>query len=265
MGESPWRFESSQPHFHVHPPERVELALALAREGLTHSEIARRTGVSRWSIRDWIANGPPGRRGRDGPACPTCRGDLHRFDDLPPAYAYLLGLYLGDGTISKHPRQVYKLRIFLDRKYPGIVDECSAAMRVVMPANRVGRRLSKDNCFEVYSYSRSWPCLFPQCGPGMKHTRPIFLSDWQQAHAIREPGLLLRGLIHSDGCRFENTGSGGWRCPRYSFSNASDDIRRIFCDACDLLGLHWTVAPRTVYVSRKADVARLDEFVGPKS
>jgi hypothetical protein len=31
-------------------------------------------------------------------------------------------------------------------------------------------------------------------------------------------------------------------------------------------GLHWTVArPYTVYVSRKADVARLDEFVGPKS
>jgi hypothetical protein len=53
--------------------------------------------------------------------------------------------------------------------------------------------------------------------------------------------------------------------PRYLFTNASDDIRGIFCDACDLLGLHWTEAPRTVYVSRKADVARMDEFVGPKS
>jgi hypothetical protein len=29
--------------------------------------------------------------------------------------------------------------------------------------------------------------------------------------------------------------------------------------------LRWSLAPRTVYVSRKADVARLDEFVGPKS
>jgi hypothetical protein len=28
----------------------------------------------------------------------------HRFDELPPAYVYLLGLYLGDGCISGHPR-----------------------------------------------------------------------------------------------------------------------------------------------------------------
>jgi hypothetical protein len=30
------------------------------------------------------------------------------------------------------------------------------------------------------------------------------------------------------------------------------------------LGLRYTFAPSTVYVSRKADVALLDEFVGPK-
>jgi hypothetical protein len=77
--------------------------------------------------------------------------------------------------------------------------------------------------------------------------------------------LLLRGLIHSDGSRFINTGRGGWSCPRYVFNNASADIREIFCAACDLLGLRWTTAPRAVYVSRKADVARLDEFVGPKA
>ena len=45
----------------------------------------------------------------------------------------------------------------------------------------------------------------------------------------------------------------------------SDDVRAIFCHACDLLGVRWTTAPRTVYVSRKADVALLDEFIGPKS
>jgi hypothetical protein len=91
------------------------------------------------------------------------------------------------------------------------------------------------------------------------------LTAWQQALVLRTPELLLRGLIHSDGCRFENTGRGGWRNARYSFSNYSDDIRGIFCQACDMLGLRWTSAPRTIYVSRKADVARMDEFVGPKA
>jgi hypothetical protein len=52
--------------------------------------------------------------------------------------------------------------------------------------------------------------------------------------------------------------------PRYSFSNRSADARRIFCDACDVLGLRWTAAPDTIYISRKADVARMDEFIGPK-
>ncbi len=60
-----------------------------------------------------------------------------------------------------------------------------------------------------------------------------------------------------------NTGR-NWAYPRYSFSNRSADIRAIFCAACDALDLHWTLAPHTVYVSRMRDVARLDEFVGPK-
>lgn len=55
-----------------------------------------------------------------------------------------------------------------------------------------------------------------------------------------------------------------WRSPRYSFRNRSDDIGAIFCNACDLLGAV-TTAPHTVYVSRKADVSRLDEFIGPKA
>jgi hypothetical protein len=44
-----------------------------------------------------------------------------------------------------------------------------------------------------------------------------------------------------------------------------EDIIGIFCNACDLIGVHWTKSgSRTIYVSRKADVARLDEFIGPK-
>jgi len=73
------------------------------------------------------------------------------------------------------------------------------------------------------------------------------------------------GLIHSDGCRFQNTGR-NWSWPRYSFMQVSDDIRRIFCEACDLIGVRWTASGKhTVYVSRKADVARLDDFIGPKA
>jgi hypothetical protein len=75
--------------------------------------------------------------------------------------------------------------------------------------------------------------------------------------------LLLRGLIHSDGCRSVNTGRNS-SCPRYSFVNRSDDIRQIFCDACERAGVGSADATGRVYVPRKADVELVDQFIGPK-
>lgn len=102
-------------------------------------------------------------------------------------------------------------------------------------------------------------------------TLEMDLAEWQQELAKRWPEQLIKGLIQSDGCRSYSTSRSGWRQPRYAFSNVSTDITSIFCSACDCLGLCWTVsfptneaAAVSIYVSRKADVARLDEFVGPK-
>lgn len=99
---------------------------------------------------------------------------------------------------------------------------------------------------------------------GPKHLRPIVLAGWQDALVEQWPQLLLRGLIHSDGCRFQNTGRCGWSNPRYKFTNYSPDIHDIFRATCGRLSVRWTSAPHTTYVSRKVDVARLDEFIGPK-
>jgi Homeodomain-like domain len=241
----------------------VDQSLALAAEGLTISEVARRVEVPRSTVRDWLAGRLPAAWHRGGTSCVDC-GGLHDLDGLPPSYVYLLGMYLGDGCLSAHPRGVFKLRISLDARYPGIAEECERAMRAVMPANRIGR-VGYGTWHELYSYSKHWPCLFPQHGPGRKHEREIALTAWQNRHVARWPSLLLRGLIQSDGCRFQNTGR-GWSHPRYAFANLSEGIRTIFCEACDLMGLHWTASgEKTIYVSRKADVAELDRFVGPKT
>ena len=40
----------------------------------------------------------------------------------------------------------------------------------VMPKNRIGH-VGYGTWQELYSYSKSWPCLFPQHGPGRKHER----------------------------------------------------------------------------------------------
>ena len=135
----------------------------------------------------------------------------------------------------------------------------------------IGRRpgvTGKAGCVDVSSGSKQWPCLFPQHGPGPKHLRRIALTDWQQAIVDEHPTGLLRGLIHSDGCRSLNrvvVRGREYAYPRYTFSNVSDDIKRIFCDACDALGIEWRrMNAKNISVARRASVARLDEFVGPK-
>lgn len=255
----------------VHPATSVQAALDMAARGLSATEIGRVLDCPRSTVRAWLTPTARSADGRDATCCSGC-GAVHLTAETEPAaYAYLLGLYLGDGCISAHARGVFRLRIALDTRYPGIIEECRVALSAVAPRNKVGVRLRSggfetskpDSNVELSEYAKWWPCVLPQHGRGRKHERPIVLEGWQERLVDEHPGRLLRGLIHSDGCRFVNTGT-NWRSPRYSFSNRSADIRQIFCGACDRLGLRWTLAPHTVYVSRKDDVARLDEFVGPK-
>jgi hypothetical protein len=114
---------------------------------------------------------------------------------------------------------------------------------------------------------------FPQHGPGPKHSRPIELAPWQRALTHAHPAALVRGLIHSDGCRtvnrFKTTLPSGrvadYEYPRYFFSNLSEDIRAIFCEHCELLGVRWTQSnPRNISISHRDSVAILERVVGPK-
>lgn len=128
---------------------------------------------------------------------------------------------------------------------------------------------TRDRSVTITSYSRSWPCLLPHHGPGKKHERPIALAPWQETHVNRAPGALLRGLVHSDGWRGQNrvTVKGkDYSYSRYQFSNRSHDIRRVFTDACDRLGIAWRPWGRWhISVARREAVALLDHHVGPKS
>jgi len=255
--------------FVTHRRATVKQALRLKEQGVPACQIGSSLGVPRKTVADWLAGRVP-LHPRSSPIehCAACDGPGHSFEGLPASYAYLLGLYLGDGCIARHPRGVYRLRISLDTRYPDLVREAAHTMAVIMPASRVGRVLHGARCIEVCSYSKAWPCLLPQHGPGQKHERSIRLTEWQERIVHGVPGLLLRGLIHSDGCRFVNTGRGGWRAPRYSFVNRSAQILDLFCFACDRLGIRWTTTASpskgTVYVSRQEDVELLDLYVGPK-
>jgi hypothetical protein len=254
------------------PPETVNEALTLLDGGLNDCEVARRIQVPRSTVRGWCVERDAAQV-RIGNVAKSPRdncGVEHEFSVLPGrAYAYLLGMYLGDGCISAAPRGVWKLRITLDSKYPRIVAECQAAMKEVLPANKPGVcRSAQGRWTEVYAYSKHWPCLIPQHGPGRKHMRQIHLRPWQKNIVARNRRSFLRGLIHSDGTRIiatERKGDYVRRAPRYAFSNLSADIRSLFCESCDALGIPWTQpSERQIAIYRLNAVAELDTFVGPK-
>jgi hypothetical protein len=251
----------------MHPQTTVDLARLLSRQGLIDREVAQITGVSIGAVRKWRT----GRRrvpGRERmPDCPRCTG--RALDE--PAYAYLLGLYLGDGCLTRGHRDVYALSIACCDDWPGLLAAAKSAMSAVMPTSSVFsvRRIGMT---EVKSTSKHWPCLFPQHGPGRKHLRKIELADWQRGIVERYPGDFARGLFHSDGYRGVNRvcrrwdGAEHWyEYPRYLFVNNSTDILRLCGQALDRLGVEWRFSkPTTISVARKDAVARLDEFVGPK-
>jgi hypothetical protein len=143
-------------------------------------------------------------------------------------------------------------------------------MQEVFRENRVllYRPDSKSRCIVAVVYSNHLVCLFPQHGPGPKHCRTIGLASWQAELVREEPGQFLRGLIHSDGCRFTNrvrAGGKTYAYPRYNFTNASSDIRSLFTDTCDQMRIEWRrMNSRNISIARRDSVARLDRFVGPK-
>jgi hypothetical protein len=191
----------------------------------------------------------------------------------PWSYSYLLGMYLGDGWVGRTGRQTH-LILTLDARYPEILEEAVMAAQMAGPRSRIKVRAHKKGaCMIVYSYGPHWLAAFPQAGPGRKHNRRIVLADWQREVVDRHPKQFLRGLIHSDGCRTVNRFKtklprgrvAEYEYPRYFFSNLSADIRALFCEYCERLGVRWTQSNhRNISVSHRHSVAILDEFIGPK-
>ncbi|MDT0400219.1 helix-turn-helix domain-containing protein, partial [Streptomyces edwardsiae] len=75
-----------------------ERALALVSQGRSLNSVSKQTGISRAAIRSWQTRLEPLDRNRGAP-CPRC-ADVPTAIENPSSYAYLLGLYLGDGCIS---------------------------------------------------------------------------------------------------------------------------------------------------------------------
>ncbi len=173
-----------------------EAVVALFGTGLSDYKIAQRTDVPRGTVRNWrLASNPPLSVQRDALAAAWSVQD-------GAAYCYLLGIYLGDGTVCVQ-KGVW-LQIVNDRRYPGISNEILAAM------------------------AKTFPGRSPRVHPS----------------SVGESDVLC--ISHP--------------------TNMSADIRRIFGEHCELLGIRVTQSNhRNLTVSHRTSVAILERIVGPKT
>ena len=188
--------------------EEIKEILGLKENGCNHCQIARKTGIPRTTVKD-ICHRYGDLFGLEKvlqtkeKRTKWCRFEPQRDIADNSLYSYLLGMYLGDGCISRATR-CEKLRIVLDEKYPCIINETKRAIAGLV-TNKVGE-VKRKGCVEVFSYSQRWSSFFPQHGKGKKHQRKIELTGWQWGIVENSPQKMLRGLLHSDGCVYEKQG-----------------------------------------------------------
>lgn len=98
----------------MHSNDDFEMVRRLISTGLNDCEIHRQTGVPRRTVCDWRVRPPRTLTTRKQSKC-----EAHDYSGSPSdAYAYLLGMYLGDGYICRSGR-VWRLRITPGQEIPG--------------------------------------------------------------------------------------------------------------------------------------------------
>ena len=119
----------------MHSAETRQRALALVRSGANDCQVARALGVPRTTVRDWRRGLRVERTKAGLHPCPRRWRPARPVTATPHDYAELPGLYLGDGCMVAAGR-VERLRLPVDAKHAGIVDDAEALLRRCFPHAR---------------------------------------------------------------------------------------------------------------------------------
>lgn len=190
------------------------------------------------------------------------------------SYSYIFGLYLGDGCLNelKNRENNYRLRITQDNKYPKLIEDCRNAITNLLSTKTW--LCNKIGCKDITTSKKDLNLWFPQHGLGKKHEREIKLENWQIIVLDKYPQEFIKGLIHSDGCRYEYEIKNKYKFVGYNFTNKSKDIMDIFTSYLTKLSIKHRIReknknkPTSMYVceiTKTSEVIKLDLFIGPKS
>lgn len=159
-------------------------------------------------------------------SCGACGQRLHDFERLPaPQYSYLLGVYLGDGTVSRFGR-AFGLRVFMDSRYSSIIGEVA------------------ERKIELAPWQEAIVDRKPE-----QFVRGLIHSD----------GCRVMNRVVVDGKDYAYPGYFFTQVSKDIQALFCRSLDRLGVDYT------FASRGRTVSVARAGSIARLDSFVGPKS
>ena len=178
---------------------------------------------------------------------------------LKKTLAYVVGVALGDGNLSNPNGRAIRLRVTCDSRYPGIQNEIQAALRTLLPKNRVATVPRKATFLDISAYSNHFADWMPwQVGKGSKLVQNARVPEWifSQPVFVKE---CLRGLIQTDGSIYIDRGY-----KMINFTNACEPLVSDVISMVKMIGFRPTISKvnkelRTKYTVR---IARdVDKFI----
>jgi hypothetical protein len=120
--------------------------------------------------------------------------------------AYLIGVGLGDGSLSNPSGRATCLRISCDTKYPQLIEKFTSALNYILPESKVYLVKTPSRCVVLNSYSNYWEGILGwKVGHGSKFKQKVRMPDWIWCQE-RYVKACLRGLIETDGSIYYDRG-----------------------------------------------------------
>ena len=229
---------------------------------------SRRSAVGAATISDAASRaGKP--RDRVLPDCDGAQLDV-------AAYAELLGWYLGDGRISRHGATCRRCASSCDATLRRGDHRATSSSRCAASSRRgtMPPRPDKPGCVVITVGLEALAVPVPAARPRAQARAP----DRARATGSRTiveafPAAFLRGLFHSDGCRVNNWATRDGRrreeALRLPALAVHQQLRRTSASSAAGRSISSTSrggspTAKTISVSRREGVARLDELIGLK-
>ena len=123
------------------------------------------------------------------------------------ALAYVVGVTLGDGNLSRPNGRATRLRVTCDSKYVHVKEEIIGALSTLFPKNKVSIvKGPRETYFNISLYSNNLDDLMPwKVGEGSKMKQTAHVPTWilDDREYMKNA---LRGLIQTDGSIYQDRG-----------------------------------------------------------